>query len=119
MRVLLDTCVWGGVKDLLASAGFDVRWVGDLASDPGDDEVLATAYRESRVLVTLDKDFGTMAVVRRTPHHGIIRLANVPARRQALLCTHLLARYGDELRRGAIVTADDTRVRIRPPFPAE
>jgi predicted nuclease of predicted toxin-antitoxin system len=56
MRVLLDTCVWGGAKTELAKAGHDVVWMGDFAPDPGDEEILAQAYREQRVLVTLDKD---------------------------------------------------------------
>ena len=115
MRVLLDTCVWGGVKDILSAAGYDVAWVGDLPADPGDEAVLSRAHGEVRVLVTLDKDFGELAIVHGKPHHGIIRLVNVSSRRQALLCTHLLSRYGEELDRGAIVTADDVRVRIRPP----
>jgi predicted nuclease of predicted toxin-antitoxin system len=41
VRVLLDTCVWGGVKQLLAQAGHDVIWTGDWEKDPGDDEILA------------------------------------------------------------------------------
>ncbi len=54
MKVLLDTCVWGGVRQALSDAGHDVVWTGDWDEDPGDDEILAQAYRESRVLVTLD-----------------------------------------------------------------
>mgnify|MGYP000873802827 CR=1 FL=1 len=114
MKLLLDTCVWGGVKELLLAAGFDVVWVGDSTIDPGDEAVLNLAYKQQRVLITLDKDFGELAVVRGRPHHGIVRLVNVAARRQGLPCTHLLAKYGGELVRGAIVTADDVRVRIRP-----
>lgn len=114
MKLLLDSCVWGGVRGILAAAGFDVAAVGDHGPDPGDEEVLERAHREGRILVTLDKDFGEMAVVQGRPHCGIIRLINISARRQALLCTHLLSRYGGDLERGAIVTADDARVRIRP-----
>ena len=50
MKVLLDTCIWGGVKDALFDAGYDVIWTGDWDEDPGDDEILAYAYREGRVL---------------------------------------------------------------------
>ena len=58
MRLLLDTCVWGGAcKDLRAN-GHDVVWAGEWPEDPGDEEILQRAYREERVLVTLDKDFG-------------------------------------------------------------
>jgi predicted nuclease of predicted toxin-antitoxin system len=37
--------------------------VCDWAKDPGDEEILTQAHREGRVLVTLDKDFGELAVV--------------------------------------------------------
>ena len=115
MKVLLDTCVWGGaVKDLKA-AGHDVVWSGAWEEDPGNEEILALAHNEGRVLVTLDKDFGELAIVHRAPHSGIIRLVNFPAREQGSVCLKLLARYGEQLLSGAIITADSGRVRIRPP----
>ncbi|MGE3817623.1 MAG: DUF5615 family PIN-like protein [Nitrospiraceae bacterium] len=58
MKILLDTCVWGGGREALEAAGHDVVWAGAWDIDPGDDDILAQAYREGRVLVTLDKDFG-------------------------------------------------------------
>ena len=64
MKVLLDTCVWGGARDALVAAGHDVIWTGEWAADPGDDEILASAHAEGHVLVTLDKDFGELAVAR-------------------------------------------------------
>lgn len=63
MKILLDTCVWGGARKDLEAAGHDVDWAGDWPKDPGDEEILAYAHREGRVLVTLDKDFGEMAIV--------------------------------------------------------
>jgi predicted nuclease of predicted toxin-antitoxin system len=113
LKILLDSCVWGGVKSELGQSGHDVVWCGDWPSDPGDQEVLAAAHRESRVLVTLDKDFGELAVVRRIPHSGIIRLASISARRQAAVCSDVLSRYGSELERGAMITVEPGRIRIR------
>lgn len=109
----MDTCVWSGAREVLSAAGHDVTWVGDWASDPGDEEILAQANGESRVLITLDKDFGELAVVHEQPHHGIIRLVNISATRQATVCVWLLRQYGAELIQGAIVTVDVGRVRIR------
>lgn len=57
MKVLLDACVWGGAKSELSLQN-DVIWAGDWDEDPGDDEILRRAYREGRVLITLDKDLG-------------------------------------------------------------
>jgi predicted nuclease of predicted toxin-antitoxin system len=51
--VKLDTCVWGGAVDPLKAAGHDVVWAGDWPTDPGDDEILALAHREGRILITL------------------------------------------------------------------
>jgi predicted nuclease of predicted toxin-antitoxin system len=115
VKLLLDTCVWGGVRTELVAAGYDVVWAGDWSEDPGDEEILATAYREGRVLVTLDKDFGELAIVRGIAHSGILRLVNLSTRQQATVCLQVLTRYGNEVATGAIVTAELGRVRIRPP----
>lgn len=115
MKLLLDTCVWGGAKAELQAEGHDVLWTGDLAEDPGDEDILAQAHREQRVLITLDKDFGELAVRRNLPHTGIVRLVNMSARQHGAVCQQVLAQYGDELTRGAIVTVEAGRVRIRPP----
>ena len=70
MNLLLDSCVWGLAKFELITLGHDVGWAGDWAQDPGDEEVLARAYQERRVLITLDKDFGELAILRGLPHPG-------------------------------------------------
>ena len=113
MKVLLDTCVWGGTKADLLAIGHDAIWSGDWESDPGDRQIMEIARRENRVLVTLDKDFGEMAIVRGLPHCGIVRLVGIPARRQATISSMILSRYGTELQDGAIITASENRVRIR------
>jgi len=107
--------VWGGVQTELVAAGYDVVWTGDWSEDPGDEEILATAYSESRILITLDKDFAELAIVRGTAHCGILRLVNLTTRQQATVCLRVLELYGNELASGAIVTAELGRVRIRPP----
>ncbi len=115
MKVLLDTCVWGGVLNELIDAGYDVVWTGNWPKDPGDEEILSRAHSEGRILVTLDKDFGELAVARGMPHCGILRLVNLSARLQAAVCIRVLSIKGEELKSGAIVTAAPGRLRIRPP----
>ncbi|MGB5158171.1 MAG: DUF5615 family PIN-like protein [Desulfobacterales bacterium] len=46
-------------------------------------EILELAHKQNRVLITLDKDFGELAIVRKIPHSGIIRLVNISAKNQA------------------------------------
>lgn len=114
MKVLLDSCVWGGAARDLSEAGHDVRWMGETEPDPGDTAIMQQAFEENRVLVTLDKDFGELAIVYGRPHRGIIRLVGLPGRRQGIHCATILARYGAELSEGAILTATAERIRIRP-----
>lgn len=114
MKIFLDTCVCRGVKTELINAGYDVVWSGDWNEDPGDEVILATAYQSNRVLVTLDRDFGELAIIRRIPHCGILRLVNLRIRQQPVVCLRVLELYSKELSSGAIVTAGLGRVRIRP-----
>ena len=115
MKVLLDSCVWGPAAEELARAGHSVTWVGDWVSDPGDEAVLRFAVETRSIPVTLDKDFGELAIVRGQHHAGIERLAGISARRQATACIAALNRYGDLLVRGAIVTVEPGRIRIKVP----
>lgn len=113
MKLLLDTCVWGGVLKDLRAAGHDVIWAGEWPEDPGDSEILERAHKENRALVTLDKDFGELAIVHRKRHSGIIRLVNLGARQQAHACLRVIDLHEDVLKAGAIITAEPTRLRIR------
>lgn len=113
MKVLLDTCVHSDVHVALAKLGYDVIWSGNWAQDPGDEAILARAYEETRVLVTLDKDFGELAIVYGQPHSGIVRMFAMPAIQQVEVCVQVLRTYSEELATGAIITASTKRVRIR------
>lgn len=113
MKVLLDGCVWGGVRPALEAAGHDVIWAGAWPSDPGDDEILARAFQEGRVLVTLDKDFGALAIAQGQPHRGIVRLVNLASWQQVRLSTRVLETHREELLRRAIITVEKGRLRVR------
>jgi len=115
VRLLLDSCVWGAAVGPLVAAGHDVVWSGSWPADPGDEEILARANAEARVLVTLDKDFGELAIVRDLPHAGILRLVGLSSRQQVDVTLRVLAAHGADLQRGAILTAESGRLRIRLP----
>ncbi len=117
MKVLLDTCVYGGGVEILEAAGYDVIWAGNWPQDPGDEEILRRAYSEGRILITLDKDFGELAVLFRKPHCGIIRLVDLSYTQEPKVCMQVLDKYGEVLQKGAIVTAELDRLRFRPPDP--
>lgn len=88
----------------------------DWDEDPGDVVILDYAYQEQRILITLDKDFGELAIAQGKPHSGILRLVNFSARQQAIACLHVLQVHGEDLAAGALVTAEPGRLRIRHPL---
>jgi predicted nuclease of predicted toxin-antitoxin system len=60
--------------------------IDDCGFDParrlhGFEEILDRAQRESRVLVTLDKDSGELAIVRGQERSGIVKLVALSATR--------------------------------------
>lgn len=113
MKVLLDTCVWGGARAALEKAGHEVEWTGDWSKDPGDEEILKWANKNNQLMVTLDKDFGELAIVRGLPHVGIIRLVGIRAEQQGPVIVSLIEKYSKELSVSAILTVESWRVRVK------
>jgi predicted nuclease of predicted toxin-antitoxin system len=115
LKVLLDTCLSPRAKTELEMAGHDVVWAGDWPTDPGDEEILSRANDQGRVVVTIDKDFGELAILRGQSHCGILRLVGFRAGQQGPACRQILAGYFEAFAQGAILTAEPGRIRIRPP----
>jgi predicted nuclease of predicted toxin-antitoxin system len=114
MRLLLDSCLCAAAVGDLRALKHDVVWVAEWPRDPGDEEILNQANSEKRVLVTLDKDFGELAVVFGNPHQGILRIVNFRASQQGSIIERVIESHGTELEAGAIVTVEPGRIRIRP-----
>jgi predicted nuclease of predicted toxin-antitoxin system len=115
MKLLLDSCVGRPAVRFLRENGFDATWTAEWERDPGDREILKSAFQNGAVLVTLDKDFGELAIVYGEEHSGIIRLVDISTAEQGPFCRRILEKHSDDLKRGAIVTAYPDRTRIRLP----
>lgn len=116
MKFLLDVCVASSVlRTTLTDLGHDVLSARDGYSTASDQALLDLAYREDRVLVTEDKDFGELVFSFRRPHPCIVRLDGLAARDEAAAMRHLISRHRDAMREGAIIVVTGTRVRIRSP----
>ena len=111
--ILLDSCVWGGALPVLREHGHDVEWSGSWEKDPGDEAILTYANSSLKILVTLDKDFGELAILKGMPHQGIIRLSGFRAAQMAAAIHHIITRYQKELESCAIITADPKKIRVR------
>lgn len=113
MRFLLDVCAGGRLRTWLEDLGHDVVEVRSRNSSLGDEEVLAWAWKEKRIIVTVDKDFGELAVKRGQAHCGIIRLPDLSFTERKTLMERILSRHITDLETGNIITASRTRIRIR------
>ena len=99
----------------MGGKGHDVVDVKQWPHDPGDEQVLLAGATEGRVVVTLDKYFGELAVLRGMRHRGIVRVVDIPARKQAEAVLGVIESHADLLSRGGIVTVEPSRVRLREP----
>lgn len=112
-KILLDSCIWSGARQVLEDAGYDCKWVGDFLKDPGDQAIMEIAVKENRIIITQDKDFGELAIFRNVPHHGIIRLVAFRSLLQGEVSLSVLRNYRADLERKAIITIDKNKVRVR------
>ncbi len=113
VKILLDSCVWAGAKEVLTKSGYNVKWVGEFLNDPGDTAIIRLAFSEKRILVTLDKDFDELVVFRGEPHFGILRIVDQSATQHGSVIKIVIERFEMELAKGAIIPFESGRIRIR------
>lgn len=113
MNLLLDSCVSWRVAAGLAQEGHQAEAAMLWENDPGDAEILKIAYNTSRVLVTLDRDYGELVFLYGRPHSGILYLKGFPSGEHLEACLAALQRYGPELAEGALVVFEPDASRVR------
>lgn len=114
MRFLFDQSTDRRLAPYLRNLGHDVTVVAvDYPASLPDEEVLALAYREERVLVTEDRDFGELVFRHQDPHPGVVYLRLPPMELEAkiALLHELLDQHADDLKQFVVLTP--RRVRIR------
>ncbi len=113
MRFLVDESFPARLAAFLKTQGHDVTRVGsDLPHGMPDEDVLATASNETRILITDDTDFGELIHRRGLAHAGVIlfRLGYAPLPTRITLLERVLHHHVDELERFIVVTR--TRIRV-------
>jgi predicted nuclease of predicted toxin-antitoxin system len=73
-KFLVDESTGKRLALLLMKHGYDVIFAGDWRKSALDDDVLEKAYKEKRVLITDDKDFGELVFRRGRKSAGVILL---------------------------------------------
>jgi predicted nuclease of predicted toxin-antitoxin system len=114
MRVLADENVPRLAVEALRAAGHEVEWVAELAPSSEDGSLLSWATERSSTLLTMDRDFGQLAVQRGLPAPcGIVLLRLPPEPRLvARVCVSVLAAPAEFA--GQFVVVSEDRIRIRP-----
>jgi predicted nuclease of predicted toxin-antitoxin system len=115
VRFLLDVNASGPVGEFLQERRHDVRFVAERDIRMSDREILSWAVKESRIIITTDKDFESMVWRENLDHTGIIRLENLPRKERLALLGRILKKYKDSIEEGAILIATQQKVRIRRP----
>ncbi|WP_165741610.1 DUF5615 family PIN-like protein [Candidatus Thiosymbion oneisti] len=113
--LLTDENISPKVVACLRNMGLDVLdakeqlWYGT-----DDEELITSAYREHRFILTHDSDFGTLAINQGKPCYGILylRLKNLRSINVIRACEGLLRR-NIEIHPYTIWVVEDTRIRIR------
>lgn len=97
----------------LTEQGHDVVSALETAPRASDDELLAMALAEQRVLITEDKDFGELVFVRRLPHPCVIRFTDMPVAEKVAAMLDLIELHQEAMDAGCIIVVTRNRVRIR------
>lgn len=74
MKLLADAHISRALVGLLRDLGQDVLHIDEVSPGLEDGEVLAYAHREGRVVITSDKDFGTLVYRSQLSSNGVILL---------------------------------------------
>jgi predicted nuclease of predicted toxin-antitoxin system len=99
VQLLADESVDFGVVRALRTAGYDVLAIAELEPGIPDREVAARAFREQRILLTEDKDFGQLVYASGTSAYGVV-LLRFPATLRAEMIssvTEVMRRFSDRL----------------------
>lgn len=116
MKLLLDQGLPRSTASLLRARGIDVVHTGEVGLASADDTtIIQVARQQERVVVTLDADFHALLALSGADKPSVvrIRIEGLRAEPLAALLLALLAERSAELERGALLTVQSKRVRIR------
>lgn len=114
MKFLVDVGVGKQVEDWLQSDGHDVKCVRNINPSAKDEDILKIANSESRMVITMDKDFGELIFNSGKAHSGvlILRLEDAKGKQKAEILEKIIHIYEEKISNRFCVYQDG-KLRIR------
>lgn len=114
MKFLANENVAGDAIVALREKGHDVAWIRTDAPGSKDEEVLARAMAEQRILITFDKDFGELAFHAHLPAACGIVLFRIPTPSAAFVANAVVAAIESRTDwAGHFSVIEEKRIRMR------
>jgi predicted nuclease of predicted toxin-antitoxin system len=115
MKFLFDQSADFRLIPHLRQSGHDVTAVSQ--NHPhglADEDVLAIARQEARILLVADRDFGELIFHQELPHTGVMffRLPGATLQSKIEHLNTVLEEYTDQLERGAFLVVTPGRIRV-------
>ncbi len=112
LRFLMDENLGFKVFQEVKATGYDVKSVLDVKRGATDEEVIQLAKDEGRIIITLDKDFGLLALKYSLPGLIVLRLQNQTVELRTKVIKRLLWKHSGQLP-GKIIIVSETSFRMR------
>jgi predicted nuclease of predicted toxin-antitoxin system len=112
MRLLADLCIARDTILGLRDDGHDVLSLAEAKLNPTDEDVLALAKAQSRIVLTEDADFGTHIFRGGLESSGVVRVEQLRPAEQLATVRGILLQHEAPLLRGALVTARRNKIRV-------
>lgn len=116
MKLLADLHISPRTVEFLRTLGHDVVRINEIMSpDAADQAVAAEAARKHRTILTQDLDFSSIIALGGRKHPSIIslRLSSSRIEHVNTVLQKVLPTVESDLAAGAVVTVEDTRIRLR------
>jgi predicted nuclease of predicted toxin-antitoxin system len=114
LKFLVDVGVSRKVEQWLVETGYDAKTVRDIDPKAKDAEILRLAISESRMVITMDKDFGELVYNSGLKHSGvlILRLEDANGDQKLEVVKKILRDFADKIQNRFCVFQDG-RLRIK------
>ncbi len=114
LRLLLDENIGARTTQELRRSGFDVVSILESSLGAADHVVLKRAQKEKRIIITLDRDFGTLIFRDSKRHVGVLflRLKKENYENITSVIISVLRQHGEKLS-GRFTVATEKTIRIR------